>query len=505
MTQENSADRVADAAEISTDPSGVASRIAPSRVATTFRQIFREWSFRGESNWLFFIVLVTAVVILAVMAGAVVPGYTHSTARTYTSRFGYPELLRMRGKPFPVVTARTEQRTLSRAYLGEGVMRSEPVLVPILSVGRVMNVKVTAGDRVSKGQLIAEVDPNRARINLEAARAAVKTAQAEAERTTIGSSYIGRFERPRLEAIGLKMAKQEVDLQGQLLTIWRRLQGKGFTARFQIVQSLILLVAAQLQSELSEAQLDMAEKGLVQSKRIAQEAIRTAELALELRQSELEGCKVYAPFDCTVERCLVHEGEYNAAPGNPGFLVAAGMWFEAQFDQASYNQFHTGDPVEVRLEALTGRPLSGRVARIVPFVSYNLGGPETTRPVRPLGTGAPEWPATYAVRVDVGDDPTSRSWPLINGLTGFGKVALNTQATAIPRSAVISVSGQSGMVYVVRGDRFEPRQVTVGIVDGEWAEIREGLGPNDEVIIDGHFALMPDDRIVVSKRIDGGR
>ena len=264
-------------------------------------------------------------------------------------------------------------------------------------------------------------------------------------------------------------------------------------------------VAAELQKELSEAQLDMAEKGLVQSKRIAQEAIRTAELAVELRQAELEGCKVYAPFDCTVERCLVHEGEYNAAPGNPGFLVAAGMWFEAQFDQVSYNQFHTGDPVEVRLEALTGRPLSGRVARIVPFVSYNLGGPETTRPVRPLGTGAPEWPATYAVRVDISNDPTTREWPLINGLTGFGKVALDTRATAIPRSAVISVSGQSGMVYVVRGDRFEPREITLGIVDGEWAAIRNGLARDDEVIIDGHFALMPDDRIVVSRRTNGGR
>ena len=288
-----------------------------------------------------------------------------------------------------MVAARREQHTLSRTYLGEGVMRSEPVLIPILSVGRIVSVKVASGDRVSKGQLIAQVDPNRGGSTSRPPAPSVKTAQAEAERTTIGSSYIGRFERPRLEAIGLKMAIQEVDLQAQLLTIWQRLQGKGFAANFQIVQTMIELVAAKLQKELSEAQLDMAEKGLVQSKRIAQEAIRTAELALELRQAELESCKVYAPFDCTVERCLVHEGEYNAAPGNPGILVAAGMWFEAQFDQVSYNQFHTGDPVEVRLEAARGRPLSGRVARIVPFVSYNLGGPETTRPTPATGDRVP--------------------------------------------------------------------------------------------------------------------
>ncbi len=505
MGQEKSADWVTDAAEISNDLSGDASRSAPPPVATKFRQIFRTWSFRSEGTWLFFIVAVTLVITFAVIAGAVVPGYTHSTARTYTSRFGYPELLRLRGRPFPVVATRTEQRTLSRTYLGEGVMQSEPVLIPIISVGRVLSVKVAAGDRVRKGELIAEVDPSRARINLEAARAAVKTAQAESERTKIGSSYIGRFERPRLEAISLKMAIQELDLTNELLTVWLRFQGKGFAARFQIIETTMTKVAAQLQKELSEAQLDMAEKGLVQSKRIAEEAIRTAELALELRKAEYEDCKVYAPVDCTVERCLVHEGEFNAAPGNPGFLVAAGTWFEAQFDQVSYNQFHVGDPVEVRLEAIPGRPLSGRAARIVPFVSYNLGGPETTRPIRPLGTGAPEWPATYAVRVDLSDDPTARRWPLIDGLTGFGKVALNTWAAAVPRSAVISVSGEKGMVYVVRGDRFEPREVTVGIVDGEWAEIRDGLAPDDEVIMDGHFALMPDDRITVSRRAQGGR
>jgi multidrug efflux pump subunit AcrA (membrane-fusion protein) len=153
---------------------------------------------------------------------------------------------------------------------------------------------------------------------------------------------------------------------------------------------------------------------------------------------------------------------------------------------------------------MPGRVISGRVSRIVPFVSYNLGGPETTRPVRPLGTGSPEWPATYAVRVDISDDPKVRSRPLINGLTGFGKVTLSTHAAAVPRSAVISMSGEKGMVYVVRGDRFEPREVEVGIVDGEWSEIRDGLAPDEEVIVDGHFALMPDDRVTVSRRIQGG-
>ena len=101
MSQEKSADLVTDAVEVSNDLTGDVSRSAPPPVANRFRKIFRTWSFRGESTWLFFIVLVTAVISVAVLVGAVVPGYTQSTARTYTSRFGYPELLRLRGEAVP--------------------------------------------------------------------------------------------------------------------------------------------------------------------------------------------------------------------------------------------------------------------------------------------------------------------------------------------------------------------------------------------------------------------
>jgi multidrug efflux pump subunit AcrA (membrane-fusion protein) len=353
--------------------------------------------------------------------------------------------------------------------------------------------------------LLAEIEPSRALINLEAAKSAIETAKAELERTKIGSNYTLRFERPQLEAILLDVFKRQMELQNRLIGIWSKFEHKGFATDFNMIPSQLSQLAAELQLRQAEVTLDMAQKGSEQSKRIAAEALHTAELALQLRKIEHEEYKVYSPVDGTVERCLVHEGEYNAAPGNPAFLVATGNWFEAQFDQITYGQFRVGDRAEVHLEATPGSVLAGRIIMIHPFVSYNLGGPETTRPIRPLGTGAPEWPATYAIRIQI-DEPSSASGTsLAPGLTGFARVSLETKSWAVPRAGVTSVSGGKGMVYVVQGDRFRPREVTLGVTDEDWIEIRAGLSSNEEVIVDGHFALMPDDRITVTSRMSEGQ
>jgi multidrug efflux pump subunit AcrA (membrane-fusion protein) len=445
--------------------------------------------------WISFLVGATGILTLAVVIGLIIPGYTNPSSRIYTSRFGYPELLRAQGRPFPVATARPERRVLSRTFLGEGVVRSEPILVPIVPMGRILGVRVAEGDPVRKGQLLAEVDPNRASINLEAARSALETAKAELERTRIGSSYILKYERPKSEAIRLDAAKQSVTTFDKILAMQERLVARGY--HYPLLMFEQQLNAIQLRAEVRQAEfaLGMAEQGREQSVLTGEQAVREAELALQLRTSELEDCKVYSPTDGVVERCLVHAGEYNPAMGRPAFLVAAGMWFEAQFDQTTFGRFRVGDRAEVRLEAQSDRVFGGRITVIHPFVSYNLGGPETDRPIRPLGTGAPEWPATYAVRIQL-DDP---ELAIVPGLTGFARVVLKSESLAIPRAGVMAASGGKGLVYVARGDTFAPKEVTQGVTDGDWAEIRSGLAPDDAVIVDGHHALMPGDRITITR------
>jgi len=153
------------------------------------------------------------------------------------------------------------------------------------------------------------------------------------------------------------------------------------------------------------------------------------------------------------------------------------------------------DAVEVRLSAHQDHVFQGKITLIRPLVNFSLGGPETNRPIRPLGTGAPEWPSTFSVRVSLEDSEHL----VVPGLTGYATVVQKRNVLAVPRGTVNAVSGNRGIAFVIGsdGESFAPRNVVTGIKDGGWVEIREGLQAGERVIADGHQVLQPGDRIVI--------
>jgi multidrug efflux pump subunit AcrA (membrane-fusion protein) len=169
------------------------------------------------------------------------------------------------------------------------------------------------------------------------------------------------------------------------------------------------------------------------------------------------------------------------------------LWFELYLDQTAIGQVQPGAKVEVRLAAFSNESLSATVSKVRPLVNFSLGGPETNRPIRPLGTGSPEWPATFSVRATF-DHEDKRVVP---GLTGFGRVVMTRQSICVPLGTVTAVSTNRGIVFVVdeSGTRFEPRNVSTGANDDQWTEITEGLSIGDRVIIDGYQVLEPGDSI----------
>lgn len=453
------------------------------------------WSFARENAGLSLLAITSAVMAVAVLIVVILPGYTSPSSRISTSKFGYPSLFRKIGRKLPVSATSPERRRLTYSALGEGLVRSEPTVISIVPMGKIAKVLVKEGDLVKKGQLVAEVDSTKARIKVNAARAALETARAELERVKIGSAYVLEKERPERDTIRLEGAEKEAEYRRQLIDMEMALGQKGYGSKANILEQKIALT--QLEASIREARfnLGMSTKGVAQSIVVAESAVREAELAVAHREVELADHKVFANADGLVERCLVREGEYNQDPGKPGFLVAAGSWFEANFDQGAVDRVSVGAQAKVRLEAFADRAFPGRVDFIHPFVKYDLGGPESTRPIRPLGTGAPEWPATFAVRIPI-DPGAARVLP---GMTGFAVIGSEIDALCLKRNAVTALTGGKAIVYKINGDRFEPKEVTVGIVDGDWIQIKSGIDPADEIILDGYQVLDPKDRIEVRR------
>ncbi len=439
------------------------------------------------------LVCFTNLISLFFLVAVIAPAWKRPSNRMYPSKLGYPALLHRFHKPIPVSTALVQSRPMTRTALGEGMMMSEPILVPIIPMDRILAVHVSEGQSVKKGDLLIEIDSTKTEIKARSAKISISTAEAELARVRIGSAYVLAQERPHKDEIDAAAARKNIGLISQKIDMSRQLAAKGIISKKEFIDAQLTLGGSERDLQMAEFNLGMSSKGISQSEIIASNAVDEAENALAQRERDLQDFKVYAPVDGIVQQVLVHAGEYNQDAGRPVIVIAAGSWFEASVDQGAVNQVKPGDPVEVNLTALGSQPFHGRVSSVVPLVSYNAGGPEATRPTRALGTGAPEWPSTFRARITL--DPGAAS-AAVAGMTGFARISSQRQTLAAPAGAVTSLSAGSGIVHVVTGNRQAVREVRCGATVDGWIELTAGIAEGEKIITDGFQFLRPEDAVV---------
>lgn len=442
--------------------------------------------------------LILAVFILLVGWKVLRPSYMNPATKFYSSGLGYPAMMRKLDRPLPVVVSAAGEREFTRYIMGEGVCASDPVLVPLVPLAPITKVNFHEGDEVAKGEVMAEMDSGLARIKLASARLAVSTAEAELARVVAGSAYVLAQERPNMEKLNVKAETDKVALAQDKVARFRRAFDKGVVSKTALLDAEKDFTDAEQSYGEALLRVKMAEEGVTKSLQIARNAVRDAREAVAHRELELENYLIRSPVDGLVERVLIKEGEYNADPGKPGFVVVSGLWFEAYYDQADFSFVSEGIVGEVRLEAYPGHSFRAEVENITPVVSFNEGGPEISRPLRPRGSGAPEWAATFKARMNLLTSTETK--PVAMGMTGFGRLTVKRQGVAIPRAALLSVSAGTGVVYLAGDDNeWEARRVEVGIVDDTTAEILDGIEAGEEVIVEGHWILREDDQIEVTE------
>lgn len=449
-----------------------------------------------ENRTLFGIALI--LIVAGGLLGVTVlwPAYKSPGSKMYDSSLGYASLMRKLGNDFSVVTADVREREFVRPMLAEGSCSAEPYLVPVIPMSKITSVKVVEGQFVKKGDLLLSLDRVKAEIKMESARLALSTAEAELKRVQVGSAYVLAQERPDREKINLQASSDRAEQMTEKIERYRAAEKKGLISRTALLEVEREFTDAVQEKELAVLFLTMSEKGVEQSRLIAANAVKDAEEAVKHREQELIEYDVFAPVSGVVERVLMREGEYNQDSGKPGFVIAAGLWFEGYFDQSDFTWVEEGIRGVAYLESYPGQELAVEVERIVPVVSFNEGGPEISRPLRPRGTGAPEWAATFQVRLKfTAEEDEVRFAP---GMTGFVRLESKRTSLAVPRESLLSVSAGMALVQVVTsdGDRVL-REVTVGHVDGVAAEILNGLKSGEQVIAEGHWGLRDDDGIEV--------
>ena len=315
--------------------------------------------------------------------------------------------------PDRLTTAIAELRDISFAVNAAGeISPAEQVSVRPEINGKIELLPVDVGDIVKKGDLLFKLDDK----ELQQQRA----------------SNLTDIERAKLE-----LQKAERDFQ----------RAQGLLGEKLISQELF--DNTKTSYELAKVSVDRAQRDMA---------------ILEERLTKTE---VRAPFDCTILTRPVSMGQ--AVSGSGGFnsgtevLTIAdlnSMIINAQVNQADVPRLQVNQTVEVTVEAVTGLKVTGEVERISPqaTIKNNIKG----------------YPARIALK---NVDPRVRP-----GMTANVKIPVASAAnvTSVPLGAVFTernpdTQQMERYVYVQEADKFERRNVKVGIADFFFAEIQEGL------------------------------
>ncbi len=256
----------------------------------------------------------------------------------------------------------------------------------------------------------------------------------------------------------------------------------------------LALESAQAGLEEAVARLEQAETNLARAQQLFEDEVvsrqtlddalseqeawraRVGRLRAEMRQLEddLERSVIRSPFAGVVVEERTAEGEW-LSPGSPVAVVMDTQELEVTVEvpERRVAGVKPGTPVEVTLEAMGGRSVSGSVRAVVPRADpRSRTFPVKVRLPNPGGDIGVGMLAT--VRLPVGE-PTS--------------------AVMVPKDALVD-GAQGSSVYVIgEDDTVRPVSVTTGGAEGAWIAVTGGVSAGDRVVTRGNERLRPGARV----------
>jgi membrane fusion protein (multidrug efflux system) len=220
--------------------------------------------------------------------------------------------------------------------------------------------------------------------------------------------------------------------------------------------------AEQTARDLERAE-QMARQGLIPPQQLEMARVRAqvAQANADVARKKYEDTAVRAPYAGEITQRFVSPGDY-VRTGQPLFVLMATqrLRLKLQVPETHYARLQPGQTVEVRLDALPGRTVTGRVYRVNPAVD----------------------PATRTVPVEVLIE--NADGQVRPGMFAHARLHLGMEApmVTLPVSALQAVPGGVQKVYIVEGDRVRERAVEVAFYVGDWVVLRSGVRPGEQVV-----------------------
>ena len=197
-------------------------------------------------------------------------------------------------------------------------------------------------------------------------------------------------------------------------------------------------------------------------------------LANRLAKLELSYAAVKAPISGIIASRSIKAGNF-VQINTPIFRIVDIDQLEATLNvpERELATLKAGLPVQLQVDALPGKTFKGTVDRVSPVVDAGSG----------------------TFRVICAFDSAGQLQP---GM--FGRLRIDydrrANALAIPRSALIEDDAKPS-VFVVRDGKAQRVSLTLGHIEGAWAEVREGLKEGEQVVVAGKTALRDGTQVQV--------
>jgi len=236
------------------------------------------------------------------------------------------------------------------AYIGADVVRIAPRIT-----GRLIDVRVSNQQRVTRGELLYTIDPTTFRFDLEQAQARLDSARREVAQAdaTVRSAAAEVQHRQVLLANARRNSERS-----------RELFKKGFVARQSADDTGAAYQSAATDLQVAEAQLEEARRQLGTPGE-GNDRIVGAKAAVDQARWALTNTRGSAPCDGQVAMLSLRPGSVVRAD-NDLFVVVCDThyWVEANFKETQLLHIRPGEAADISVDMYPGHHFQGRVESV---------------------------------------------------------------------------------------------------------------------------------------------
>ena len=389
-------------------------------------------------------VIITVIIVAAVLIGA---GVLYAFTRGGT-------------KIDPSKLAKVEKGDLAKSVVATG--KVEPITkveVKSKASGIVKKLLIDAGDRVKKGQLLAQLDKEEIQAQVEQSRAALAASEANLK------SSEADYERAK------------VDAEGPDVPLLKRAYERAIGMAKEGVVSTSALEDAQKNYELALNKQNVAKAQLIVLKaKIAQSQAQVAQDRAHLNQldEQLSYTDIESPIDGVVLSRDVEMGDAVSSIlvlGSSATLVmtlgdTSEVYVKGKVDESDIGKVYLGQPARIKVESCKEKTFNGKVTKISPM------GVEKDNVT------------TFEVRVSI-NNPGGE---LKAVMTANAEIILEEHKNVlqIPEGAILYDKDKKASVEVPDPKAKDGKKkiaVNIGISNGAKTELLGGLKEGDQVVL----------------------